>query len=54
MTYYPNSIDWKPIQEGGLRRLRLGEINLANSLFGFSILYHQVWVGNPPEKLRCS
>ena len=44
MTYYPNSIDWKPIQEGGLRRLRLGEINLANSLFGFSILYHQVWV----------
>ena len=44
MPYYPNSIDWKPIQEGGLRRLRLGEINLANSLFGFSILYHQVWV----------
>lgn len=44
MAYYPNSIDWKPIQEGGLRRLRLGEINLANSLFGFSILYHQVWI----------
>lgn len=42
--YYPNSISWPVIREGGLRRLRLGEINLASSLFGYSIYYHKVWI----------
>lgn len=42
--YYPNSVDWKTTREGGLRRLRLGEINLASSLFGYSIYYNKVWV----------
>lgn len=42
--YYSNSIDWPKTGEGGLRRLRLGEINLASSLYGFSIHYNQVWI----------
>ncbi|MRS88627.1 type IV secretion protein Rhs [Enterobacteriaceae bacterium RIT714] len=36
--------EWKETKTGGLRRLRLSEINLASSLYGFSIRYHQVWV----------
>ena len=36
--------EWPEIKEGGLRRLRLGEINLASSLYGYSIHYNQVWV----------
>lgn len=42
--YYPNSVDWPKTEEGGLRRLRLGEINLASTLYGFSIHYHKVWI----------
>lgn len=42
--YYPNSIEWPRTEEGGLRRLRPGEINLASSLFDHSIHYHLVWV----------
>lgn len=42
--FYPNSIEWPKTQEGGLRRLRLGEINLASSLYGFSIHYNRVWI----------
>ncbi|QKN80534.1 type IV secretion protein Rhs [Scandinavium goeteborgense] len=44
--YYsnPNSIQWPKTREGGIRRLRLGEINLASSLYGFSIHYNQVWL----------
>ncbi len=41
---YPNSVNWKRTNEGGIRRLRLGEINLASSLYGFSIHYNQVWI----------
>lgn len=41
---YPNSINWPETKQGGLRRLRPGEINLASSLFGFSIHYNQVWI----------
>lgn len=41
---YPNSVNWPVTREGGIRRLRLGEINLASSLYGFSIHYNQVWV----------
>ncbi|MCI1899221.1 MAG: type IV secretion protein Rhs [Enterobacter sp.] len=37
-------VRYDAIKEGGLRRLTLGEINLASSLFGFSIHYHQVWI----------
>lgn len=44
MTYYSNSITWPATREGGLRRLRLGEINLASSLYGFSVHYNQVWI----------
>lgn len=32
------------IQRGGLRLLTLGEINLASSLYGFSIHYNLVWI----------
>ena len=32
------------IARGGLRLLTLGEINLASSLYGFSIHYNQVWI----------
>lgn len=42
--YYLNSVKWPPTEEGGLRRLRLGEINLASTLYGYSIYYHKVWV----------
>lgn len=42
--YYQNSIEWPETKEGGLRRLRLGEINLASSLYGYSIQYNKVWV----------
>ena len=41
---YPNSVNWKRTNEGGIRRLSLGEINLASSLYGFSIYYNQVWI----------
>ncbi|MBB1201118.1 type IV secretion protein Rhs [Enterobacteriaceae bacterium 89] len=41
---YPNSIAWDGIKEGGLRLLRLGEINLAYSLFLNSIRYNEVWI----------
>lgn len=41
---YPNSINWPETKKGGLRRLRPGEINLASSLYGFSIHYNQVWI----------
>ena len=37
-------VRFKGTTEGGLRRLTLGEINLASSLFNFSIHYHQVWI----------
>jgi hypothetical protein len=39
-----DSIGWKPITEGGLRRIRPGEINLASSLYELSIQYHRVWI----------
>lgn len=42
--YYLNSVEWPPTEEGGLRRLRLGEINLASTLYGYSIHYHKVWI----------
>lgn len=42
--YYLNSVDWPSTEEGGLRRLRLGEINLASTLYGYSIHYHKVWI----------
>lgn len=42
--YYPDSVHWRATQYGGLRRLRLGEINLASSLYGYSIYYNRVWV----------
>lgn len=32
------------IDRGGLRRLTLGEINLARTLYGFSIRYNEVWI----------
>ncbi len=32
------------IDRGGMRLLKLGEINLASSLYGFSIHYNQVWI----------
>ena len=32
------------IVRGGVRLLKLGEINLASSLYGFSIHYNQVWI----------
>lgn len=32
------------IERGGLRRLTLGEINLARTLYAFSIRYNEVWV----------
>ncbi|HGU9822019.1 TPA: type IV secretion protein Rhs [Enterobacter cancerogenus] len=44
MMPYSDSINWPRTREGGLRRLRLGEISLASSLFGFSIFYNKVWV----------
>lgn len=31
------------IETGGLRRLTLGEINLAKTLYSLSIRYHEVW-----------
>lgn len=34
----------KGILHGGLRLLTLGEINLASSLYGFTIRYNQVWI----------
>jgi len=42
--YYLNSVEWPETKEGGLRRLRLGEINLASTLYGYSIHYHKVWI----------
>ncbi|HDR2628020.1 TPA: type IV secretion protein Rhs [Enterobacter cancerogenus] len=42
--YYPNSVKWPKTGEGGIRRLRLGEINLASSLYAYSIHYNKVWV----------
>lgn len=42
--YYPDSVKWPETKEGGLRRLRLGEINMASTLYGFTIHYNQVWV----------
>ncbi|MGU3525144.1 type IV secretion protein Rhs [Enterobacteriaceae bacterium C23F] len=32
------------IERGGLRRLTLGEINLARTLYAFSIRYNEVWI----------
>ena len=40
----PNSIAWDETQRGGIRRLRLGEIVLAQTLYQNSIRYNQVWV----------
>lgn len=42
--YSPGSVEWPQTKDGGLRRLRLGEINLASSLYGYSIRYNQVWI----------
>ncbi|SNY78895.1 type IV secretion protein Rhs [Enterobacter sp. CC120223-11] len=36
--------DMNDIDKGGLRRLTLGEINLARTLFAFSIRYGEVWI----------
>jgi hypothetical protein len=41
---YPNAIEWDGTKSGGLRRLRLGEIALAQSLYQNSIHYNQVWI----------
>lgn len=40
----PNSVTWPKTNEGGLRRLRIGEIYLASSLYHYSIHYNKVWV----------
>ena len=37
-------VSFDPIQRGGLRRLTLGEIHLASSVYGFSIQYNKVWI----------
>lgn len=42
MNYDPVKFD--PIRRGGIRRLTLGEINLASSLYGYSIYYNKVWI----------
>lgn len=39
---YPTS--GTPINPGGVRQLTIGEIALAKTLYGYSILYHLVWV----------
>ncbi|MEZ6876684.1 type IV secretion protein Rhs [Enterobacter sp. KBR-315C3_2022] len=41
---YHKPVRFDPIKPGGLRLLTLGEINLASSLFDFSIHYSQVWI----------
>lgn len=40
----PNSVTWPKTNEGGLRRLRIGEVYLASSLYHYSIHYNKVWV----------
>ena len=35
---------FNPIKRGGLRRLTLGEVHLATTLYGFSIRYNKVWI----------
>jgi len=39
-----DGVKWPKTKEGGLRLLRLGEINLAKSLFGYSFYYNKIWV----------
>lgn len=34
---------FNPIKRGGLRRLTLGEVHLATTVYGFSIRYNEVW-----------
>ncbi|MNB97108.1 hypothetical protein D3C75_443290 [compost metagenome] len=41
---YQGQTKYNAISEGGLRRLTLGEIKLASTLYGFSIHYNQVWI----------
>lgn len=35
---------FNPIKRGGLRRLTLGEVHLATTLYGFSIRYNKFWI----------
>lgn len=42
MSYDP--VKFPPIKRGGLRRLTTGEVNLASSLYGYSIEYNRVWI----------
>lgn len=35
---------FNPIKRGGLRRLTLGEVYLATTVYGFSIRYNEVWI----------
>jgi hypothetical protein len=44
MHRFEEPVKYNAITEGGLRLLTLGEINLASSLYGFSIHYNQVWI----------
>lgn len=41
---FQDPVKYNSIAKGGLRLLTLGEINLASSLYGFSIHYNQVWI----------
>lgn len=35
---------FNPIKRGGLRRLTLGELHLATTVYAFSIRYNEVWI----------
>jgi hypothetical protein len=38
---YESPISYPPVSQGGLRRLTLGEVHLASSVYGFSIQYNK-------------
>lgn len=42
--YYPNSVAWPETKAGQMRRIRLSEINLATTLYGYSVRYNEVWI----------
>lgn len=41
---FHDPVSFPPIEHGGLRRMTLGEVHLASSLYGYSIQYNQVWI----------
>ena len=41
---FHDPVSFPPIKRGGVRRLTSGEVNLASSLYGYSIQYHRVWI----------